>query len=108
MVESLCPQKAPAGAGIRAEDPLGPRFLQVLCRGAPKPQVITMSEPAKKSLDRTGNACHRVGWLSFWTQLSLSVVSAGILLFSVAFTSQVSSTAAFQHGCASSGRFSEG
>ena len=48
-----------------------------------------MSEPAKKSLDRTANACHRVGWLSFWTQLSLSVVSAGILLFSVAFTSQV-------------------
>ena len=48
-----------------------------------------MSEPAKKSLDRTANACHRVGWLSFWSQLSLSVVSAGILLFSVAFTSQV-------------------
>ena len=52
-----------------------------------------MSEPAKKSLDRTANACHRVGWLSFWTQLSLSVVSAGILLFSVAFTSQVISAA---------------
>jgi len=31
----------------------------------------------------------RYGWISFWVQLSLSVVSAVILLFSVAFTSQV-------------------
>ena len=58
-----------------------------------------MSEPAKKSLDRTANACHRVGWLSFWAQLSLSVVSAGILLFSVAFTSQVSLELCRKMGC---------
>ena len=31
----------------------------------------------------------RYGWISFWVQLTLSVVSAVILLFSVAFTSQV-------------------
>ncbi|KAI8464722.1 MAG: hypothetical protein J3K34DRAFT_388344 [Monoraphidium minutum] len=31
----------------------------------------------------------RYGWLAFWTQLTLSVVSGIILLFSVAFTSQV-------------------
>ena len=77
--------------------------VQVACPAATKPQVITMSDPAKKSLDRTANACHRVGWLSFWAQLSLSVVSAGILLFSVAFTSQVTSRAspkaAVCHGC---------
>ena len=72
-------------AGQAASSPV----LQAVCRASTKPQVITMSDPAKKSLDRTANACHRVGWLSFWTQLSLSVVSAGILLFSVAFTSQV-------------------
>jgi hypothetical protein len=31
----------------------------------------------------------RYGWLAFWVQLSMSVVSGTILLFSVAFTSQV-------------------
>lgn len=30
----------------------------------------------------------RYGWIGFWTQLTLSVVSGVILLFSVAFTSQ--------------------
>lgn len=48
---------------------------------------LPVSEPAKRSLERTADATSRVGWISFWTQLSLSVVSAGILLFSVAFTS---------------------
>jgi hypothetical protein len=31
----------------------------------------------------------RYGWIGFWVQLTLSVVSGVILLFSVAFTSQV-------------------
>jgi hypothetical protein len=31
----------------------------------------------------------RYGWLAFWIQLTLSIVSGVILLFSVAFTSQV-------------------
>eukprot|EP00983_Pelagomonas_calceolata_P115722 1160228-Pelagomonas_calceolata.AAC.3 len=38
---------------------------------------------------RATRAVQRYGWISFWVQLSLSVVSAVILLFSVAFTSQV-------------------
>lgn len=48
-----------------------------------------VSEAAKKALGRAAKACRQIGWFSFWTQLSLSIVSAGILLFSVAFTSQV-------------------
>ncbi|BDA46614.1 Protein TIC 21, chloroplastic [Coccomyxa sp. Obi] len=47
-----------------------------------------VSEAAKKSLGRAAKACRQIGWFSFWTQLSLSIVSAGIMLFSVAFTSQ--------------------
>jgi len=47
-----------------------------------------VSEAAKKALARAANAMRRVGWFSFWSQLTLSVVSAGILLFSAAFTSQ--------------------
>jgi hypothetical protein len=31
----------------------------------------------------------RYGWLAFWIQLSLSVISGVILLFSVAFTASV-------------------
>jgi len=50
-----------------------------------------VSEAAKKALARATNAMRRVGWFSFWSQLTLSVVSAGILLFSAAFTSQVRS-----------------
>lgn len=47
----------------------------------------SISEPARKNLANAAAACRRFGWLSFWTQLVLSVVSAIILLFSVAFTS---------------------
>jgi hypothetical protein len=48
-----------------------------------------MPEAARKALGRATRAIQRYGWLSFWTQLTLSVVSGVILLFSVAFTSQV-------------------
>ena len=47
-----------------------------------------MGEAARKALTRATRAMTRYGWISFWTQLTLSVVSAVILLFSVAFTSQ--------------------
>lgn len=55
----------------------------------PPAQVTSanISEPARKNLANAAAACRRFGWLSFWTQLVLSVVSAIILLFSVAFTS---------------------
>lgn len=48
-----------------------------------------MGETARKALARATFATKRYGWISFWVQLTLSVVSAVILLFSVAFTSQV-------------------
>ncbi len=48
-----------------------------------------MGEAARKALARATNAVRRYGWLSFWAQLTLSVVGGVILLFSVAFTSQV-------------------
>ena len=72
------------------------QFIQVKCAAAsassnPPVQVTSasISEPARKNLTNAAAACRRFGWLSFWTQLVLSVVSAIILLFSVAFTSMV-------------------
>jgi len=47
-----------------------------------------MGEAARKALERATSAIRRYGWIGFWVQLTLSVVSAVILLFSVAFTSQ--------------------
>lgn len=70
--------------------------VQVRCAASsassnPPVQVTSasISEPARKNLTNAAAACRRFGWLSFWTQLVLSVVSAIILLFSVAFTSMV-------------------
>ena len=71
-------------------------FVQVSCKASgssSSPTVPTtsssISEPARKNLANAAAACRRFGWLSFWTQLTLSIVSAIILLFSVAFTSSV-------------------
>jgi hypothetical protein len=55
---------------------------------APEPPA-KMGDAARKALERATRAIKRYGWFSFWVQLSLSVVSGVILLFSVAFTSQV-------------------
>lgn len=67
-----------------------------ICKGAndyampsaPELPVERLGEAARKALTRATAAVRRYGWLSFWAQLSLSVVSGVILLFSVAFTSQ--------------------
>ena len=48
-----------------------------------------LGEAARQSLSKATNAMRRYGWMGFWIQLTLSVVSGVILLFSVAFTSQV-------------------
>ena len=52
------------------------------------PPPPAVSEAARVRLFRAADACRRVGWASFWAQLALSIVSAGILLFSAAFTAQ--------------------
>lgn len=48
-----------------------------------------LGEAARSSLSKATQAMSRYGWIGFWVQLTLSVVSGVILLFSVAFTSQV-------------------
>lgn len=53
-----------------------------------KQEPLPIGDVAKRSLQIAANATGQVGWISFWTQLALSIVSAVILLFSVAFTSQ--------------------
>eukprot|EP00798_Chlamydomonas_sp_ICE-L_P011298 gene11298-18934_t len=46
-----------------------------------------IGQAAKLALTRATAAVKRYGWLGFWIQLTLSVISSIILLFSVAFTS---------------------
>jgi hypothetical protein len=53
-----------------------------------------LGEAARQSLAKATSAMRRYGWIGFWVQLTLSVVSGVILLFSVAFTSQVGNRAA--------------
>eukprot|EP00878_Enallax_costatus_P003697 GHUV01003913.1.p1 GENE.GHUV01003913.1~~GHUV01003913.1.p1 ORF type:complete len:297 (+),score=49.75 GHUV01003913.1:198-1088(+) len=48
----------------------------------------SLPEAARQSLAKATRAMSRYGWIGFWIQLTLSVVSGVILLFSVAFTSQ--------------------
>jgi hypothetical protein len=48
---------------------------------------VRLGEAARASLARATRAMRRFGWIGFWAQLTLSVVGAVILLFSVAFTS---------------------
>jgi hypothetical protein len=55
-----------------------------------KQEPLPIGDVAKRSLEIAAKATGQIGWISFWTQLALSIVSAVILLFSVAFTSQVS------------------
>lgn len=51
--------------------------------------LLDVSEVARQNLRKAANACRRYGWLSFWVQLVLNTVAAVVLLFSLAFTSQV-------------------
>ena len=81
---------------------------QVRCQGvadyggypsAPELPPERMGDAARKALSRATNAVRRYGWLSFWAQLTLSVVGGVILLFSVAFTSQVCASSTRTLGC---------
>lgn len=87
-----CPppqQQPPAAAGDTFSYPAGsPSTYAPSSFGDPN-LPGRLSEPAKAALSRAARAMRRYGWLAFWTQLTMSVVSGVILLFSVAFTSQV-------------------
>ncbi|GAX82913.1 hypothetical protein CEUSTIGMA_g10339.t1 [Chlamydomonas eustigma] len=74
------PLKTPKGVNGEYAYPSAPEM--------PSSAPERMGEAARKALSRASSAMNRYGWISFWVQLTLSVVSAVILLFSVAFTSQ--------------------
>lgn len=57
--------------------------------GGKKEPDARFSEKASKQLSRAIFALRRYGWLGFWAQLSLSLTSAVVLIFSVAFTAEV-------------------
>lgn len=82
-------QAVPAAVRRRgASAPLPPRAAAagVPPLGAPPADV---SEVARQNLKKAAIACRRYGWISFWVQLVLNTVAAIVLLFSLAFTSQV-------------------
>ena len=66
----------------------GEQYDPAVYASAPEPPP-KMADSARKALSRATRAVKRYGWFSFWVQLTLSVVSGVILLFSVAFTAQV-------------------
>lgn len=52
---------------------------------APVGEQIDPGDPAKRNLLTAASATRRLGWASFWTQLTLNVVSCILFVFSVAF-----------------------
>jgi hypothetical protein len=56
---------------------------------APGPPTAALAEPARRNLKSASDALRRLGWFSFWSQLTLSVVSTFILIFSVSFSATV-------------------
>ena len=102
----------PAAAAVAAA---GGRRLSLRCSASAQPVAAsaepldTVSEVARQNLKKAANACRRYGWISFWVQLVLNSVAAVVLLFSLAFTSQVcvrgSSNCAHAgcHPCAAAG-----
>lgn len=58
-----------------------------------------LSEEEQTNMLAVGTALRNIGWLSFWSQLALTVVSAVILLFSVGVTGQVGGVSAAVRLC---------
>lgn len=71
------------------------RRLSLRCSSSAQPAAAStepldmVSEVARQNLKKAANSCRRYGWISFWVQLVLNSVAAVVLLFSLAFTSQV-------------------
>lgn len=75
-------------AGAAADYPYNPPSYNPQSFGPPDSSG-RLGDAARQSLGKATAAMSRYGWIGFWVQLTLSVVSGVILLFSVAFTSQV-------------------
>lgn len=56
---------------------------------APVRDQIDPGDPAKRNLLTAAGATRRLGWASFWTQITLNVVSCILFVFSVAFAPTV-------------------
>jgi hypothetical protein len=99
------PQQVTAAAADYPYNPQQPSFNPSSFGGPDS--TGKLGEAAKSSLSKATQAMSRYGWIGFWVQLTLSVVSGVILLFSVAFTSQVGAClevveeAACWHACRS-------
>lgn len=85
-------------AYIQLIEPLFSIHQEHLCLAVPQEKVdekvaespeIKFSEKASQQLSRAIFALRRYGWLGFWAQLSLSLTSAVVLIFSVSFTAEV-------------------
>lgn len=73
----LLATSAAAGNSKSSDKNLGP--------AATKGEQLDPGDPAKRNLLTAASATRRLGWASFWTQLTLSVVSCILFVFSVAF-----------------------
>lgn len=88
------PLAAGWGGGAAATAAAG-RRLVLRCSSSAQPAAAStepldsVSEVARQNLKKAANSCRRYGWISFWVQLVLNSVAAVVLLFSLAFTSQV-------------------
>ncbi|DBA80512.1 hypothetical protein WJX77_002029 [Trebouxia sp. C0004] len=51
-------------------------------------QIVAGSGPLEGNLDKEAHSLRRLGWISFWAQLALSIVSATILSFAVSSSMQ--------------------
>jgi hypothetical protein len=59
----------------------------VIVAAAPlTPPGEPITELARQNLKKAAAVCQRLGWVGFWSQLTLTTVAAIIVLFSMAFT----------------------
>ena len=88
------PAPAPAAAAGPGARPAGLR-ARVRARGAAGRAAAaggdagpTKAELAAQNLQRVGVSMQKLGWVSFWIQLAMALVSVTILVFSTAFSGQ--------------------
>lgn len=94
-----------APAAVRRRGTAAPGQPRAAAAGVPPlgASPLDVSEVARQNLKKAATACRRYGWISFWVQLVLNTVAAIVLLFSLAFTSQVGRYGEQQMRCRSPG-----